>query len=287
MATNYARLEEGQNESQDKCCEQNNNVTTNLSGPTPTEAELTQIKRSTRWVHFLSIVQLLIGIVNLISGGFFIGILMIVFSSMGISGASRRQPRTLVAHFAFSLILYIFTLIGLVFMIVYCDECNFFMFLIGFLFLILQAVGMRHSRILIGFAKIYGPVKCSRRGSRCNANNNQNFVEVTPQQQQQPIAVQPTYPQFVQLPHPYMQVPPYPVVNNNNINGQPMMMVRYPMLQPTMVPQPMPYVPTYNQIQQAQPQQQEEQQQPLQPQPFQPQQPPMMYPYVPGVYRQV
>jgi len=244
------------------------NNATNISGPQPNVTDLAQMTKSTRWVYFLCVIQLVLGVFALLSGGWLVAIITFVFVAMGICGTRRRSTRPMVAHFVYSLCLYIFTLIGLVALIVY-SHASFFAFLFVFVFLILQAVGMRHARIMLAYSRLYGPIPCQYRcRARCNAQTPQRSLLaqpeiVVPQQQQaQQVPQVPDFPQqYVPVPQQYMVMPPYQYA-------------RYPMMYPGMQAQPMQYVPAYPQMQPMQ--QQEGQQQ---------QQTPAMYPTVPVVYR--
>jgi len=247
--------------------QQVNNTSSNISGPQPTTADLVQMKKSSRWVYFLCALQLLLGCFALVSGGLLVAIITIIFVSLGICGTRRRNSRPMVAHFVYSLCLYIFTLIGMVALIIYSHHAPFLAFLFVFAFLILQAVGMRHARIMIAYARLYGPIPCQYRcKSRCNYAQTPQPVAsqpevVVPEQQQPPLPVYPQ--QYVPIPQQYVAIPPY---------------MRYPMLHPgsgmVMQPQQMQYIPAYPQMMQ-----------PMQQQPQEGQQTPAMYPTVPVVYR--
>jgi hypothetical protein len=255
--------------------EENKNAQQSTSPAQPTQAELVLIRRSARFVYLLAFIQLVMGFFAMLAGGIVVMVITALFTSMGIVGACRRRPRMLVAHFVYSLVLYIFTLIGIVAMIVYCHHCTLWGFIFGFVLLVLQAVGMRHLRIMIGYARLYPNARCNwsaRCANKCNQTQTQTQnnhvavqVEAQPQQQEQtnvqaPQVPQPVAPQFypapqvVALPQPYMAMQ----------NFQPM---RY-------VPQQgFPMMPMGMQPYVVYPQPPQESAQPL-------------YPTVPGVYRQ-
>jgi len=111
-----------------------------------TETELRLMRRSSRWVVFLSFFQMFLAI---FSGSLLQWILAAIFVPLGIVGALRRRPRMLVAHFVYSIFLYILCLVGVVYLILYCDRCDWPVYLITFLIVLVQAVGMRNSRILL------------------------------------------------------------------------------------------------------------------------------------------
>jgi hypothetical protein len=244
----------------------------------PTQAELCLIRRSARFVYLLAFVQMVMGFFAMLAGGVIVMVITAIFTSMGIVGACRRRPRFLIAHFVYSLVLYIFTLIGIVAMIIYCHHCTLWGFVFGFVLLVIQAIGMRHLRVMIGYARLYPNAQCnwSRRcANRCNnqtqtqTENNHVAVQVEAQPQSQPEQTpvqapqvpQPIAPQFypapqvVAVPQQYMAMANYQPVRYIPQQGYPMM----PMgVQPYMVyPQP-------PQDGSAQP----------------------LYPTVPGVYRQ-
>lgn len=259
----------------------NNNNTVNTppatnATPQPSATELVMMRKSARWVVFLSFVQLLGAIFTLLEGGILIMIISTIFISFGIVGACKKRPRLLIAHFVYSIALYVMTLIAIISMIIYCMHCSFVLFLFGFFFLIIQAVGMRHSRILIGYARLYPNYGCAWKcASRCNQQKAcgqtqqpqpVQVAEVRQPQQQQPQQVQQVQavPQF--YPQQQMQqmyaMPPQQYMQMQMQQGIPMM----PMgMQPYIAfPQP-PQNPSANAPQQQQ----------------------SLYPSVPVVYRQV
>jgi len=261
-----------------------NNTTTTQENeplPQPSQADMCLIRKSSRFVYFLSFVQIVFGMFALFGfGSLILGIVSLLFPVMGIVGACKRRPGLLIAHFVYSLIIYIFTLISIILMIVYCDHCSFWGYLIGFILLVLQAIGMRHLRIMIGFARLYPTRRCNW-NSRCAANKACQTQQVSIQventqgkEQQQQIPqiqvpqqqmVAPQYypaPQVVAIPQPYMAM--------QNMQPMNMQQMRYPMMTPQGIPMmPMgmqPYIPNYP------PQVQDPQQQ--------------LYPNVHPVYRQ-
>jgi len=156
--------------------------------PTPSPVEVTMMARSTRWVIFLCLVQLLIGALALSNGGILLMVLTVIFVSVGLAGARKQRVKLLVAHFVFSLVLYIFSLIGIIALVVYCHYCSFWLYIIGFLFVLFQAIGLRHSRNLIFLVKKYGPkTSCCASKTQCGAQSacNETPQEQQPQQQQQ------------------------------------------------------------------------------------------------------
>jgi len=251
-----------------------NTTTNNNATPQPSATEVCMMRRSARWVVFLSFVQLFGAIFALLNGGLLIMIISAIFISMGIVGACKKRPRLLIAHFVYSLALYVLTLVGIIAMIIYCMHCSFVVFLLGFFFLIIQAVGMRHSRILIGYARLYPNTGCAWKcASRCNWNQRQacgrtqqpqQQVQVAEERQPQPVQQLPVQQPIQSVPQFYPQmiaIPPQQYMQMQMQQGMPMM----PMgMQPYIAfPQP-PQNPSANA-----PQQQ------------------ALYPSVPVVYRQV
>jgi hypothetical protein len=241
----------------------------------PSAAEMCLMKRASRMVIILSLFQLGLGIFSLFAGGFLWFLVATVFAAFGIVGAAKKRVRLLKAHFVYSIILYIFTLIGVVLMIAYCQECNIFAYLMVLVALLVQAIGMRHSRLLLNFLNTYpqyatvcrGSWRC--RSSACNTttassiNNNNNSVVVpmeaaqpTPVQQTQPMqamqAMQPAQPLQVPvyMPPQVMAVPQYypmqnvqykyPVMHPQQVQMMPMQMQAYPYPYPVPPQEPAP-----------------------------------------------
>jgi len=193
-----------------------------LSEPTSalTDAEMAIMRRAKRWVIFLAFFQLAMAI---FSANILQWLLAAIFVPLGIVGVTRQQPRFLVAHFVYSVFQYVGALIGIVWLILYCDECRWPIYVFAFLIVLIQALGMRHSRILIALIKI------QQAASLPVVNNTiveqqQSSIEMQqqPQQQQQQIVVPqehkeveqqqqqfPAFPQpvYYAIPMPYGQQP--------------------------------------------------------------------------------
>jgi len=211
---------------------QSETITVTSSTSEPTFVELCMMRRAARWVTFIAVIQTLLGVFAILSGGFIFGVVSLLFTIFGFVGVAKKRVRLLTAHFAYSVALYILTLIAIIIMIVYTDA-PFFAFLFLFTFLIFQAVGMKHSRILIGLLKMYPQLQntCGR-NRRCGANRcgqqQTNFQVVHPtevatqtpvnlesgniQGEQQQMAFYPipmnAFPQYQQMPYRY---PVYPM----------------------------------------------------------------------------
>jgi len=183
-----------------------------------TETELRLMRRSSRWVVFLSFFQMVLAI---FSGSLIQWILAAIFVPMGIVGACRRRPRMLVAHFVYSVFLYILCLIGVVYLILYCDRCDWPVYLFTFVIILVQAIGMRHSRILLTLIRMQEcalPVQTIVVQSQMQI---QQPEQQTPHGDEQQLPPQPIFyaipmgygeqgaPQYYPMPvgYPYMQQP--------------------------------------------------------------------------------
>jgi len=261
MSTEYTAvpLEEGQNKQE--------NV------PTPTADELCMMARSTRGVALLCLVQMAIGALMFTAHGFIIGGVIAAGVFLGILGVAKKNPCCLIAHFVFSLLLYIFSMLVVMGFIVYCNQCNWGYFVAGLLVIFAQAIGMRHSRILITLTrKFRGNNRCcmSRRWCRASQTTQTHNPSVQtqtapvqssiqtqtptpmmffPQPQVDPKTGLPTqqyYPQPMFVPPGFVPMPAM------NMRGYPMSYPMVPMMpQPPMVPPPVypPSAPQENQPQ--------------------------------------
>jgi len=217
-----------------------------------TDAELNMMKRSKRWVTFLAFFQLIMAI---FSGNLLQWILAAIFVPLGLVGVSRQQPRMLVAHFVYSVFQYVGSLIGIVWLVLYCDECTWPIYVFAFLIVLIQAIGMRHSRILIALVRIQQATSLPVVNNNITIEQQQVEMQVpiVQQQQQEPEKQQeeeqqqqqqqqfPQYPQpmFYAIPMPYGQQP-----------QQGMVPQYYPMAYPFLHPQqqPLPDAPAYPNI---------------------------------------
>jgi len=152
-----------------------------MDTPLPTALEQSQMRRSTAFVVVTSLVQFFFGILLFLSGGFLFAIITILFASIGIIGCHKRHYKMLTAHFVYSLGLYILTLIVNILLIF--EGTNFIVNVIGLGIMIFEAIGLRHSRIMITMAKKYGPRK-----SCCQRTQQVQQVEV---ELQEPLVQQP------------------------------------------------------------------------------------------------
>jgi hypothetical protein len=138
-----------------------------------TDEEKFMVTRGKRWVVVLCFIQLVMCVFSVFIGYFFVLCVAALFISFGLVGAIRQNPRLLIAHHIFSLVLYILTLVGVALMILYCDMCSWINYLISFFFVIFQAVGLKYSRNLIrltykanGWTCARG--KCCKTQTACN-----------------------------------------------------------------------------------------------------------------------
>jgi len=184
-----------------------------------TETELRLMKRSARWVVFLSFFQMILAI---FSGSLIQWLLALIFVPMGIIGACRRRQRLLVAHFVYSIFLYILCLLGVVFLILYCEECDWPVYLFTFVIILVQAIGMRHSRILLSLVRIQE-----------SALPVQQQMMIQPQFHIPQPPVQPPTPEEEQqfVPQPFFYAIPMGYTQGGAPQYYPMPM-GYPLLQP-------------------------------------------------------
>jgi len=207
-----------------------------------TDSEVLLMKKASRWVIFLAIFQLVLA---LFSANLIHWILAAIFVPLGIVGATRRRPKLLVAHFIYSVFQYVISLMGIVFLIVYCDECSWPIYVIAFFIIIIQAIGMRHSRILITLSKIQEtPVL-----PMVAVVQHQEQPQPTPQPQPQPQQVEAVQ-QTEQQPQPFYYVVPMPYGQPTNSPPAGMvppffpMPMAYPLLHPQQVPSEAPVYPS-------------------------------------------
>jgi len=220
--------------------EKANNVTTPVE---LTQAELLIVKKASRWVIFLCFVQLLLALLGLVCGGILLMGVSAIFISIGIVGAAKQRVRLLTVHFVYSLVLYILSLIGVVLLILYCDGCRWWIYVAGFFIILIQAVGMRHSRILICLLKKKNGTQCGFMAKKACSNSAINNAGATAPQEIE-LTTQPTpsnnqVPMFIPMPLPAHQV--NGMNNMNNLNGIrvpyfPVQSVQYPIMQhPTII----------------------------------------------------
>jgi len=115
------------------------------------EAEKILLNRSTRWVFFLIILQLIMTIKMVFFGGNFVSVIInSLFISIGIVGVSKKHRKLLTVYLIYSLILYVFSLIGVVVLVLYCDGKHaIWIYVTGFFIILFQAIGMKHIRKMV------------------------------------------------------------------------------------------------------------------------------------------
>jgi len=221
---------------------------------TPSVEEAKIMCRASKWVIFLATFQLVWSVFALLSGGILYFAITLIFSSMGIHGVRRQSPKLLTAHFVFSIIVYFFSIFGLILLVLYGENVPFLAFVASFLLVLIQAVGIRHSRILIQMTRKYNPSgalptqRCCK-GNSCTSTVQTQIPEVeqaqipmvqfTPQTPSAPFAQPPAYPQQ------FFIVPPQTQGSAPGFYPMPMApVVRYPM-----APQAIPIMPSYMQPQ--------------------------------------
>jgi len=212
-------------------------------GPaSPSMDEVKLIRKSARWVVMLALTQLFAAIWFFLAGGFLFFLLTVIFVSFGLVGACRKRVKMLVAHFVYSLLLYILSLAGVVLLFVYCTNCSWPVYLWSFLFVLIQAIGMRHSRILIAMLKRYDacqlPTTACRYSNSCSSQTQTTVstpvaTQTTEMQSPTaPLVPPPPYPQYVTMP---IQPQYYPLMQQQQQHA-----VRYPYTQ-----QPIAIMPQY------------------------------------------
>jgi len=254
----------------------------------PSQVDQLLITRSARRVVFLCFIQLVMATLALLRGGLIAVGVSAIFISLGIVGAAKRRVRLVILHFIYSIVLYILSIVGLVLMFIYCHECKWWMYTIGFLFIVIQAIGLRSSKMLICLLKggSGGSGACA---SRCGlksrwcrgtqtaqtANNTQQTQTTQSSPVATPVSTQtaetniPTAPQQFAQQFPQQFAQQFP--QQFNFPGQqmiampvqqgfpqyfPLQPIRYPMMQ-----QPISVVPMMPQPQFNVPQNQQQQQQ--------------------------
>jgi len=113
-------------------------------------AERILLKRASRWVLFLCFLQTVMTIPAFFAGHFFYVLFSLIFITMGLVGLKRQGVKLMTAHLVYSIIIYIFSLIGVVLTVLYCDQDHsWWVYIIGFFMILFQAIGMKHSKRMI------------------------------------------------------------------------------------------------------------------------------------------
>jgi len=220
-----------------------------------TDAEKCMVNRSRRWVVFTSLLQLVMNaFFFLIAAGYWliIPIVSSLFISFGIVGAARQRPKMLIAHHVYSLLLYILSLVGLIMIILYCNDCHWAVYAASFVLVLFQAIGLRHSRMLIRltFKQNGGCAWRCARWRRCqrSSQNNQTQTQSVPEvpitplmaspaessAPSAPVAPAPAYiPMYYAYPQQFQQFQQFP---SNCFPMQPMQPMPYPMQVPPQAP---------------------------------------------------
>jgi hypothetical protein len=188
------------------------------------------------------------GISFVLHGSFLWMFAHIMFVSCGLTGVRRQHIRALTAHFVYSLLLYILTLVGALFYFL-SEDFTISGYALLMVLALCQAIGLRHSRLLILYLK--------KQSTPTKAVQTTTTETPKPVAATAPAPVQPS-PQYIPmqtLRYPAMPVPmvPMPMMQmpqDNQLNAPQF----YPMLQPQFYPYPMPVAPP---APQQQPQQQQ------------------------------
>jgi len=201
-------------------------VTNNLEA-----AEKILINRATRWVLFLCLVQSIMCFFSMFAGHLFQVWFGILFISMGIIGVKKQNIKLLTAHFVYSIITYILTLIGIVLVVLYCDQRHaWWVYITGFFLILFQAIGMKHSKRMICLLKKrqLGDQVINCEAHKCMMQEINIMIEnAAPEAQSQNIAMYPIpNQQFMamqmqpdqQVPSYFPMVIPYPMMQPMNVN---------------------------------------------------------------------
>lgn len=133
----------------------------------PSAEVVERIKSSSRVVAFFCFIQLVLAALGLFtSGSIIMFCITAVFVSLGAAGVSKRRPRLLVAHFVYSIVVYVLSLIALVYVVLYCDDCSWVVYAVIGLWILIQAIGLKHSRMLIWAINLANGTSCARRCPR-------------------------------------------------------------------------------------------------------------------------
>jgi len=220
-----------------------------VSSPVFSDAELLTIRRSSRFVVALCFLQLGMALINLLSGGFIMMVISALFISFGIVGAAKLRIRLLTAHFVYSVAIYIITLIGTVLFFFHYSP-PWYSYVIAFSVLLIQATGVRHSRILICLLK--------SKNSECGNNAHISTIPVEINAPTTPVTAASAPNPSMMTPQDGQSFPMYPI---------PQM---YPMhVQPGVAPQFYPFQPVQYPFEFHAPAAQQSETQTAQPQPTQ------------------
>jgi len=219
-----------------------------ISNPVPlSEEDIFWMCKAKKGVVFLSLVQLFFAFFVLSHGSLPVMLATTIFAFFGLVGVRKQNVRLLTAHFVYSLILYIFSLIGLVALFIYCENCPWYTYVIVFVFVLIQAIGLRHSRLLIVLIKNNGnssaiQYRCSWR-RRCPAPKTEcSSVQTAQTAETQTNAIPmvqistQTTPSAPEIPQAQLQHPQFAAIQMQNFNGMPTFVpFRYPMQQQGMM----------------------------------------------------
>jgi len=217
---------------------------------TPSVEEAKIMCRASKWVIFLATFQLVWSVIWLLGGGILPFAITLIFTTMGLHGVRRQSPKLLTAHFAFSIVLYFLSIFGLVLLILYANP-PFWVLVATFFVVLIQAIGIRHSRVLIQMTRKYNPTGALPTQRRCCRGNSCSAVQTQTSEVEQPAQVPmvqftPQTPTAPLVPPPaYAQQQFFVVPQQGQAGFYPMPMtpvIRYPNF-----PQAIPVMPSYMQ----------------------------------------
>jgi len=143
----------------------------------PSEAVLRTIRISRRMVAVYCFLQLALAAFALFAsaGGILYFIITAIFVSLGLTGVFKQRYCFLMAHFVYSMIIFILSVIIIIPLFFYCDHCSFVAYIVAALVVCLQVVGLRHCRMLM----------CAVNPGGCFGGRCRSVASSPPQQQQQ------------------------------------------------------------------------------------------------------
>jgi len=196
--------------------------------------EVLLAKKATRTVISLCFFQIVLAVLTFFKGGFILMCVSAFFITIGLSGAARQSPRHLIAHFVYSLALYMYSCFGTILMIVYCYGCPWWTYVIGICSILVQLIGMRQSRILICLLKKKEGTSSRMwtfKGAECKSTQQTQTLDG--QIELQTIEINPTEASAPSMPN-IQSFPLYPIpAHQMVIQPQPRMMPQFYPMQPS------------------------------------------------------
>jgi len=188
-------------------------------------AEGILIKRASRWVLVLCFLQTVMTLLSFFAGHFIELFFSIIFITMGIVGVRRQNIKLMTAHLVYSIVIYIFSLIGVVLTVLYCDQDHsWWVYIVGFFMILFQAIGMKHSKRMIILLK---KRDCGAQLNQCVLHEIKVMTENVPPQTQNVAMYPMPNQQFMAMQmQPDQQIPtyfpmvPYPMMSQMMVNEE-------------------------------------------------------------------